>query len=401
MSRPGDASSLRVAIVAGTLGRGGAEKQLVYQLAALREVATVQLFSLTRGEFYESAVKELGVTLSWVGRASHPLLRLITATRAIAAFGPHIVQAAHFYTNIYVAAASRAVGAVEIGSVRNDGLLELADNGRWGERLLRLPRTILTNSETAKRNVAGLGLDPATVHVLPNVIDLAQFDRAIPDGGTRVLPPTPVAIGLGRLVAFKRFDRWLLALHQARRRLPTLRGAIVGDGPERTGLETHARALGLLPDGVAFLGARDDVPRCLREASMLLSCSDHEGFPNVVLEAMAAHLPVITTPAGECPALVRDGENGYVVPFDDPDALATRMVHIARAPALGRRLGQAGRELVEELYTPATLSARMVDIYARAARHQGRVRALALVTGSGHAAGTACSGVVRTDRSAS
>ena len=97
---------------------------------------------------------------------------------------------------------------------------------------------------------------------------------------------------------------------------------IVGDGPLWTALHQRAQDLGLLPDGVAFLGRRNDVPALLGSADMLVLSSDHEGCPNVVMEAMAARRPVVTTPAGDAGVLVEDGVSGYVVPFDDVEAMA-------------------------------------------------------------------------------
>jgi len=374
-------AELRVALIAGTLGCGGAEKQLLYQLDALRasDVA-VRVFCLTRGEAYEEAVRALGVPLQWAGPATHPVSRLRALMRAIGTFQPHVVSAAHFFVNLYVVATARRTGAVELGSVRSDGFLDVECCGRWGYPLLRAPRAVIVNSAAATRNVATLGVHRDAIYLLPNVIDLHAFDRAFEAARERAVRSGPVAVAVGRLTAVKRYDRFLTALREARERVPGLRGEIVGDGPSRPALEDQARSLGLLPDGVTFVGAREDVPAQLRGAAMLVSCSDHEGFPNVLLEAMAGRVPVIATPAGECAALIRDGWNGYVVPFDPPSVLAEAMVRIALSPSLGRQLGQAGRGLVERDYTADSLGPRMLEIYRAAAVRQHRAPALAALT---------------------
>src|SRR5258706_15129835 len=135
----------------------------------------------------------------------------------------------------------------------------------------------------------------------------------------------------------------------ARQEVLDLKGILIGDGPERPRLEALANKLGLLPDGLLFLGRRNDVPALLAQASMLVLSSDHEGFPNVLLEAMAARLPVITTPAGDAGLVVQEGITGYVLPFDDIDAMAERMVRLAKSPDLRHTLGEAGRRRVEHL----------------------------------------------------
>ncbi len=379
MSTPVD--DLRVAFIAGTLGCGGAERQLLFMLKALRASGvTVHVFSLTRGEYYEELMHALGIPTHWTGPATHPLSRMRALRRQVGAFQPLVVQAAHFFVNLYAAAAARRARAVELGAVRSDGFLDIADSGRWGYPLLRVPRGLVVNSDAATRNLATLGVRREVMHHLPNVIDLAAFDRAF-DGAAPAQTSPPVAMVVGRLTPVKRYERFLAALHAAREWVPRLRGVIVGDGPSRAALEAEARARGLLPDAVTFTGACDDVPAQLRGATMLVSCSDHEGFPNVLLEAMSARLPVITTPAGECAALIRDDVNGYVVPFvsDAPSRIAEAMVRIAQSPPLAHHLGEAGRELVERGYTADALGSRLLDVYHTAAWRQRRRRALAAV----------------------
>src|SRR5262249_41673946 len=152
-------------------------------------------------------------------------------------------------------------------------------------------------------------------------------------------------------------------LASARSRQPDLRGRIIGEGPERAKLTELAGRLGLLPDGVEFLGERDDVPALLREADMLVLTSDDEGVPNVVLEAMAAGLPVVATPAGDTPDIVEDGVTGLIVPIGDASAIADRIVALSASPQRCRQLGQAGRERVARRYRVDGLAERLIDIY--------------------------------------
>jgi glycosyltransferase involved in cell wall biosynthesis len=158
-----------------------------------------------------------------------------------------------------------------------------------------------------------------------------------------------------------------------------LRGVIVGDGPERGSLERLAGELGLLPGGVAFFGARGDVPRLMSRADMLVLTSQHEGFPNVLLEGLTARLPVVATPAGDAAELVRDGQTGFLVPFDDHEILVRRLIELARSPATRRVLGSAGRALVEQRYGLGGLATRALRIYHDAARQQHSARTLRAV----------------------
>ena len=363
-------SGLRVALVAGTLGRGGAEKQFVYMATALRDAGVeVRTFAMTRGEHYQDALERCGLGPTWVGWSGLPALRAARLAAAVSRFRPHVVQSGHFFLNLHVTAAAALTGAVAVGAIRSDVSYELATHGRWGPRLLRTPPDLVTNTWAAKAAAERLGRDPATVHVVPNVIDIAAFDLAA--GPSDEPRPAAVALAVGNLLPVKRFDRFLEALAAARRQGAALTGAIVGDGPERVSLELLAARLGLLPDAVRFLGGRSDVPALLAGSDFLVVTSGHEGFPNVVLEAYAASRPVIATPCGDIERLVREATTGFVVPFDDVDALADRMARLAESAELRRRAGIAGRGLVERSYGRATLAGHLITTYqAIAARRR-------------------------------
>lgn len=376
---------LRVALVAGTLAQGGAEKQLVYTVRALLEEGVdVRVYSLTRGELHEQALRELGAEPVWIGRFGSPALRTAALAMALRSFRPHMVQSAHFYTNLYVWLVAPLFGAISIGTVRSDVEHEMRTNGRWGKLLLRAPAALILNSHAARRNALALGIPGDSMHVLPNAIDLDDFDARALEGEagggearTRTAVEESVVIGVGSLVAAKRFDRFIHALALARDAGSRVRGVIVGDGPERGALEALAGELGLLPESLSFAGRRNDVPALLRGAHIYLLSSEHEGFPNVLLEAMAARLPVVTTPAGDAGVVVEDGATGYLVAMDDVQAMAARVAELAAAPERRTRMGEAGRRRVEASFTCGAMRARVAALHRAIATRLGNRRSLA------------------------
>jgi glycosyltransferase involved in cell wall biosynthesis len=361
-----------VALLAGTLEWGGAEKQLVYMARALQEAGVrVRVYTLGENEINEAALRGVGLGPIAVGRAAGPVSRLVTFARALRDFRPHIVQASTFYVNLYVAIAARLLGALAIGAIRSAVALDLQDTGRWGPLLLRLPTALLTNSHAARRAATQLGINSAKIHVVANVIETSAFERACMCRPATRRAGQAVAILVGQLVRAKRADRFLEALARARRSTPGLRGVVVGDGPERASLEAHAGRLGLLPDGLEFRGASDDIPGVMAEADMLVLTSDHEGLPNVILEAMAAKLPVVTTPAGDAAAVIEEGASGFVVPFDSAEKLAERLIRLARSPALRRELGEVGYRHATTQYAYAGLADRLLAVYRSVAQQSG------------------------------
>jgi glycosyltransferase involved in cell wall biosynthesis len=174
---------------------------------------------------------------------------------------------------------------------------------------------------------------------------------------------------IGSLQNCKRFDRFLDGLALARRREPALFGIIAGeDNGEKPALESKAKALGLLPDHLQFLGECDHVPALLAQSRLLVSCSEYEGFPNVILEAMAARLPVLTTPTGDASRIVKDGATGFVLKPDDAQAMADCIVNLVRNPALAKKMGEAGRKQLEQDYNISSLAPRLLSIVSDFAR---------------------------------
>ncbi|MEM7348559.1 MAG: glycosyltransferase [Chloroflexota bacterium] len=204
---------LRVAFLAGTLGQGGAEKQLVYIVQGLLEAGVdVRVYSLTQNEFYEPALKSIGISPIWIGKSGNIGARLVTLAKELRTFRPHILQAAHFYVNLYVSLIAPLYRAISIGAVRNDLKHEMDANGRWGPWLVRLPNQLLANSYAAKDNIPAIRdlapINPDRMHVLPNVIDLEVFDRRAAENKTDLeLSEQPTVMTVCRLVPMKRLNK--------------------------------------------------------------------------------------------------------------------------------------------------------------------------------------------------
>lgn len=159
-------------------------------------------------------------------------------------------------------------------------------------------------------------------------------------------PDMPVRLlFVGRLAPVKGLRVLLDALSQAHGTYPDLTLTIVGDGPDRPALEALAAPMG---KAVQFTGSlsQDDVAAQLAMCDALVLPSFAEGVPVVLMEAMAAGLPVVATRVAGVPELVEDGVSGLLVPPGDRDALGSALLAIARDPERRTRMGQAGRARV-------------------------------------------------------
>ena len=154
---------------------------------------------------------------------------------------------------------------------------------------------------------------------------------------------------VGRMTAVKRTDDVLRAFRGLLDRGVDAYLCLVGDGPDRAGLERLAHELGV-SRRCRFAGYQDDVGRFYKAIDVLLLPSANEGTPVSVIEALAAGRPAVATRVGGTPDVVRDGEDGFLVEVGDIASLAGRLAELAADPRRRTRMGAAGRERVLERY---------------------------------------------------
>jgi glycosyltransferase involved in cell wall biosynthesis len=194
---------------------------------------------------------------------------------------------------------------------------------------LRRATRIFAVSDSLKRHAIELGIAAERIVVVPNGVDTARFrriDRATARRALVLHGDGAVLISVGALVERKGFHRVFECLPALRRAFPELRYLVVGGpGPEgdwRAELERRARDQGV-HDCVIFLGtvAPEDLHVPLSAADAFVLASSNEGWANVLLEAMACGLPVVTTDVGGNAEVVADAGLGLVVPFGDRERL--------------------------------------------------------------------------------
>jgi glycosyltransferase involved in cell wall biosynthesis len=227
---------------------------------------------------------------------------------------------------------------------------------RWGPLVhpwLRLVHEIVVPSEYLRQVFAAHGY---RARVIRNVVDTTRFryrERA---------PLRPRLLSARNLEPHYRVDVILNAFALLRERYPDATLTVAGYGSEEARLRRLAAGLG---DAVRFAGRvePEGMPALYDAADVFVNASVVDNQPVSVLEALAAGLPVVSTGAGDIPAMVRDGETGLLVPSDDPAALADAVTRLLEQPAQGRALAQRGRELVRAFAWPRVREA-WAQVYA-------------------------------------
>lgn len=350
----------KIDFIAGSLGQGGAERQLYYILNSLVSLGvSCRVLSLTRGEFYESRIRDLGVPVVWVGRSPFPPIRLITIARLTSSWRPDLVQSAHTFTNIYAANGGRWANCPSIGAVRTDGAKEFVTYRNFAKQTIKLPTALVANSVQAAEAVYSFGIPMDRIFVLPNAVDTSLF---FPKTRTRIHSQQNRILNVGRLYPQKRHDIFLATIHRVVEKSPNTRGIIVGDGPLRNDLEVLCNELSLR-DRIHFAGHQSEVSSFYADADTFLMTSDYEGTPNVVLEAMSSGLPVVATRAGGTSDVIQHGVTGFLCDVGDIEGLTHYITLLANDPELRRCIGLAAREYVCEVHGFEKLAANLTQIY--------------------------------------
>ena len=223
-------------------------------------------------------------------------------------------------------------------------------------------------SPESRGEAEAFGISPDRIHMLPNGVDTKRFrprGEAERSGLKRILglDGRPAVIFIGRLAAQKNPEGLMRAWQSARKELArewVL--VIVGDGPLRERLDALVEELGL-QDAVLAIPSTEKAEDWLGACEICVLPSHFEGLSNVLLEAMATGLPVVTTRVSGVPELIEETKAGIVVDVADMGGVAEGLVRLALSPALREQMGGRGRQVVREGYSIEAVAADYQRLY--------------------------------------
>jgi glycosyltransferase involved in cell wall biosynthesis len=202
---------------------------------------------------------------------------------------------------------------------------------------------------------------------VPKGVDSDRFQPDGPDQRHALrLQDRRVIVTVARLVPIKNLRLLIDAVALVRARVSNVHLLIVGSGPEADALKQHAAILDLA-DAVTWVGyvSHADTPPFYRTGNVFALSSDFDNSPNVVLEAMASGLPVVTTDVGGVREFVGDGAGGAVVPPRDAAALAAALERFLVSPVLARTAGAHNGKRARAEFSWRTSAQRLLDVYHR------------------------------------
>ncbi|MBI2038963.1 MAG: glycosyltransferase family 4 protein [Candidatus Niyogibacteria bacterium] len=219
---------------------------------------------------------------------------------------------------------------------------------RWAEkRVAESARMVIVPSAYLKRIVAGWGKEQSKIRIIPNAFGGVRCLLTREEARAKYHLQGTVIVSAGRLVPWKGFGTLIEIVPDIVREIPDLRLVIAGDGEERETLELAVRALGL--DARVMLAGRvrhAELAEYIRAADLFVLNTGYEGLSHQLLEVLALKTPVVTTNVGGNPEIIRDGENGVLVDYNDREALKKAITRLFGDDALRATFARTGPETV-------------------------------------------------------
>ena len=351
-----------VAVFLTSFHPGGTERQMIELVRRLdRERFDVHVACFHRdGAWLDSVEACAPITPFPIRGFARPatLGRMAAFARWCRARRIALVQTCDLYANAFaLPAAMVAAVRVRLGSRRELNPDKSAAQIALQRHAYRCAHAVVANSSASARQLETEGVPRDRIRVIPNGVALERYSSR---AAARAIRTVITVANLRREKAHEVLLRAAASLIAAH---PSLRFVIVGDGPRRAELEADARSLGLAQH-VSFLGHREDVPALLAEADLFVLPSRSEAFPNGVLEAMAAGLPVVASRVGGLLDLVEHERTGLLVRPDDATELAKAIADVVRQPERAAALGEAARARVAARYSFDRMVEAFEDLYS-------------------------------------
>lgn len=358
-------SSLRpsVFLMTNTLEVGGSERQFA---------TLVESLSRERFDVHPNCLRRIGGLAARLGEIPEfppggSLLGLraqrarMAMVRAMRRDGVTVAHAFDFYTNLMLIPAARLARVPVIGSHRQLGDLLTTAQFKAQYWAFRFCHRVVCNSLAAAESLRAAGLPEQKLVIIPNGLTEQAFAECVP-----AIPRQPGVVRFGMIARMnstvKNHPAFLRAAAQLLGECPGVEFVLVGDGPLRPGLEAMAAELGIT-EKVLFVGERHDIPALLASLDVSVLVSSSESLSNVILESMAAGVPVVATNVGGNPELVNNGDTGLLVPPGNEKKLVEALARLVRDSGLRTQYANRSREFARSHFHIDDVCRRFEHLY--------------------------------------
>lgn len=360
-----------IAIIAGQLTIGGAERQLFLWLSHLdREKFSPIVLTLHPdcNDYWEKPISSLGIPLLPVPRQHNQVARLNKIIDTLRPYKPDLIHGWHLFSSPYAGAAAKFLGSKSLG------FLQGSFQAFVKSPLEAISSFFFVDGMMTNSFVAGEQLNKfwkykgQKVFVVPNaVLSQAQDRSAIRKKLTQQydISESGIWIGtLGRLDPQKRFDLLLESLSWLRKDYKNFFLFLIGDGPEKKHLYKMIDRLNLAKN-VIVTGEIPDARDYLSAFDVFCFTSLDEGLPNVVLEASAVGVPVVSWRVPFMEQIFGDSDTASLVEPENPHEFKAAILHLIESPEARVKIGQAGQRHVLSFFSIDQCVLQMTQAYEK------------------------------------
>jgi len=261
-------------------------------------------------------------------------------------------------------------GPLLVSSRRDMGILRSSKH-RIAYKLVNIlsDGVLAVSKEVRRVCVEAEGVNPDKVFTVYNGIDIEKVDSVASDSLVKrkygLGSASHIVTTVANIREVKGLDTLLRTADIVRRKFESVLFVIVGcsnDRPHFSELQQLVKDLGL-ERNVRFLGPLEDVFSLLKISDVFCLLSRSEGFSNALLEAMACELPCVVTRVGGNPEAITDGEDGFLVPSENPETAANQVVKLLEKPEYAKRIGREARKTVESNFTVQIMIEQLTALY--------------------------------------
>ena len=361
-------TSTNIAIIAGQLVVGGAEKQLYLWLSNLdRERFNPVILTLHPGygDYWEAPIEKLGIPLIRINQQKNRLARMNEIVEVLSPFQPKLVHGWHLFSGAYASLIAPRFKARSLVGIRN--VYSAIYNSLELQIALYFTNAFITNSISTAKELSNRNrkkLKP--IYVVPNAV-FEDFEprETVRQKLTQELGLRPDAlwlISLGRLVQFKHFDELLKIAAALREKQDNFQLILIGSGAEESALRKLSQQLHL-EDYVRFTGEIPNAIRLLKGFDIFCMTSLLEGLPNVVMEAAAAGLPIVTWQLPFYEELLTPEETALMAAPGDRAGFEQAVLKLINDQSLREELGAAAQAQITEKFSLDRYIQNMTRVY--------------------------------------
>jgi glycosyltransferase involved in cell wall biosynthesis len=352
-----------------TSGPGGAEKMLINLVESLVPGDYTSIIGLMKDGWLSRILSDLGYeTLILPHTRSIDFEFARNLISVIKRKNIDVLHAHEFAMNVYGSMASAVTGVPIVTTVHGKNYYGERLRRRLAYRFVsRQSKMVAVSNDIADYLMKTIGICAKNIMTIHNGVRIDGFRK---DGSARnriremlgLSDDQPLLGTVGNLYPVKGHIYLIKAIAIIKKIVPDVKTVIAGRGELLDRLKEEVSGLGL-EKNIEFLGYREDIPQLLQAMDIFILPSLSEGTPLSILEAMASQKPVVATDVGGLSEIVEDGETGFLVPSEDPESLAEKILFILKNRELSEKMAMEARKKVVEEYDLNNMVKRYVHLY--------------------------------------